>query len=85
MTRGMAFGSALHHANNKRYLKLIEQGIVANSPSMLLTMASAKYEPLMSEMGFVPQTADNLNKPHIQEQFYTSDRAWSHSGYIAQV
>ena len=85
INRSLAWGSAAYDANIKRYLKLMEQGIVASSPEMFLTMASATIEPYTALAGWTPQTEENINDLAVLKQIYTSDGRYKDAAYIAKV
>ena len=69
----------------KRYLQLMDQGIVANSPEMFLTMATATSDPFLPRLGWSPQTEENINDPAVHNEIFTSDAFYKFTGYIAKV
>ena len=80
-------GSAARQANNDRYCELMKNGIDANTPEMLLTMALADSEansawPIL--LGWAKEGEDNINAPELHEEYYSREQ-FHYTKYTAKA
>ena len=74
-------------ANAQRYSELMEQGVIADTPEMLVNMAIADSEAADGEfltLGFVEKAEDNINDLELQKEFYSCYQ-FTYAKYIAKA